>query len=58
MSGGKPSFQLRENIRSILISRGLENEKIDGVDLIRYVILDKFAPCMLIWENAGMHSEL
>tara|TARA_B100000579_G_scaffold176198_1_gene143555 strand:+ start:26 stop:925 length:900 start_codon:yes stop_codon:yes gene_type:complete len=31
MSGGKPSFQLRENIRSILISRGLENEKIDGL---------------------------
>ena len=31
MSGGKPSFQLRENIRSILISRGLENEKIDDL---------------------------
>ena len=31
MSGGKPSFQLRENIRSILISRGLDNEKIDDL---------------------------
>ncbi len=31
MSGGKPSSQLRENIRSILISRGLENEKIDDL---------------------------
>jgi tRNA wybutosine-synthesizing protein 3 len=31
MSGGKPSFQLRENIRLILISRGLENEKIDDL---------------------------
>ena len=31
-----------------------ENEKIDGVDLIRYVILDKFAQCMQIWENAEM----
>jgi tRNA wybutosine-synthesizing protein 3 len=31
MSGGKPSFQLRENIRSILILRGLKNEKIDDL---------------------------